>query len=308
MIRKTITPQIGILGIALFSMIDLMVINTTYLNHDSFQEPNENTFVFQKSKADEEILKDTSFFRVFNFGGNAFAENFTPYYYNSVGGYHAAKLRIYQDLIEKHFTRQPNIYVLNMLNTKYFIQKDQRYVTEGYQPNPGAMGNAWFVNNIQLVKTADEEMKSLDSFDVKQTAFVREAWGKGLKTSYTNDSADFIRLVHNDNDIINYTSQAKTDQFAVLSEIYYPAGWKAFIDNKEVPIIRVNYVLRGISVPAGNHAIQFRFEPQAYLTGKTLTKVFSWLILAALVVVAFLAWKQTQNTKPASAKTPSKAA
>jgi hypothetical protein len=308
MIRKTISPVIGIAGITLFVMIDLMVINTTYLNHDSYQEPNENSFVFQKSKADEEILKDTSFFRVFNFGGNAFAENFTPYYFNSVGGYHAAKLRIYQDLIERQFTQQPNIYVLNMLNTKYFIKKDNRYVTEGYQPNPGALGNAWFVNNIHFVKTADEEMKALDSFDAKQTAFVREEWGKGLKTSYTNDSTDFIRLVHNDNDIINYTSQAKTDQFAVFSEIYYPAGWKAFIDNREVPIIRVNYVLRGISVPAGNHAIQFRFEPQGYLTGKTLTNIFSWLMLAALLAAVFLGWRQTQNTKLPPAKTTAKAA
>ena len=292
----------------IFCMIDLMVINTTYLNHESYQEPNENTMVFQKSKADEEILKDTSFYRVFNFAGNAFAENFTPYYYNSIGGYHAAKLRIYQDLIERQFAQQPNIYVLNMLNTKYFIQKNQQYITEGYQPNPGALGNAWFVNNLQFVKTADEEMKALDSFDAKQTAFVREEWGKGLKTSYTNDSADFIRLVHNDNDIINYTSQAKTDQFAVLSEIYYPAGWKAFIDNKEVPIIRVNYVLRGISVPAGNHTIQFRFEPQGYLTGKSLTTIFSWLMLVALVAAAYLTWRQTQNTKPAPANKPPKAA
>ena len=94
----------------------------------------------------------------------------------------------------------------------------------------------------------------------------------------------------------------------MLSEIYYPAGWKAFIDNKEVPIIRVNYVLRGISVPAGNHAIQFRFEPQGYLTGKSLTTIFSWLMLVALVAAAYLTWRQTQNTKPAPANKPPKAA
>ena len=268
LIRKTISPLVGTLGIALFCMIDVMTINSKYLNSDLFQEPEENNLVFQKTATDNAILADTSFYRVFNYSPNAFKEAFTSYYYKSIGGYHAAKLRIYQDLIEKQFTGQPNLAVLNMLNVKYFLQRDNRFTTQNYQQNPGALGNCWFVNNIRYVKTADEEMKSLDSFDAKQTAFVRETFKSGLPASITPDSAATIRLIKNDNDIITYTSQAASNQFAVFSEIYYPGGWKAFIDKKEVPIVRVNYVLRGLAVPAGNHAIEFRFEPSGYYTGK----------------------------------------
>jgi hypothetical protein len=290
LIRKTINPMLGFVGLTIFCLIDLFTVNVKYLKTSSYMEPENNTVYFQKTAADNAILADTSFFRVFNVGD--ITENFTSYYYNSVGGYHAAKLRIYQDLIERHLNARPNLSVLNMLNAKYFIQKDRNMNTQNYQANPEALGNAWFVNEIKYVKTADEEMRSLDSFNAKQTAFVRETFKSSLPANLTPDSAGTVKLIKNDNDIITYTSQAAGDQFAVFSEVYYPGGWKAYIDNKEVPIVRVNYVLRGLAVPAGNHSIVFRFEPEGYFTGKKLTTIFSWLLFAMIAAVVFMSWRQ----------------
>lgn len=298
MIRKTLSPLLGIIGLAVFSLIDVMVINTKYLGSETYQEPEGNSMVFQKSKADEAILADKSFFRVLNVSGNPFTENFTSYWYNSVGGYHAAKLRIYQDLIERQLSKGMNIPVLNMLNTKYFIQKDRQYQTSNFQLNDGALGNVWFVNNIQYVKTADEEMNSLDSFDAKQTAFVREKYRNLIPNTLRADSASKISLVKNDNDIVTYASQSASDQFAVFSEIYYEGGWKALIDGKEAPIVRVNYVLRGLVIPAGNHNIEFRFEPQGYLTGRSLTNIFSLLMLAMVAFAIFMVWRENQKGSP----------
>jgi hypothetical protein len=299
LIRKTINPKMAIAGLALFVLIDLLVVDSRYLNYDLYKLPEENDMAFQKTAADNAILADTSYYRVFNVR-NPFADGLTSYYYNSLGGYTAAKLRIYQDLIEHQLSKpQFNMPVLNMLNTKYFIQKDQLGQTQNYQKNDSAYGPAWFVNEIRYVKTADEEMKALDSFDSRHVAIVREDRRSLMPASITPDSSAQIKLVKNDFDVLDYTTQTASPQFAVLSEIYYDAGWKAFIDDKEVPIVRVNYVLRGIPVPAGNHHIQLRFEPQGYLLGHTLTMIFGLVGLALILLVAFLTWNRNRKaTQP----------
>lgn len=298
LIKKSIKPLAATIALTVFSFIDLMTINTNYLNNESYQEKEENTLSFQKTQADQAILADTSYFRVFNVGGNAFQEAITSYYYNSLGGYHAAKLRIYQDLIDRQLLGRRNFNVVSMLNAKYLISKDQYGRTQQYQLNPDASGPCWFVKDVQIVKTADEEMSALDSLDFRNTAVIREDRKHLLPAQFGSDSAAQIRLVKNDYDVIEYTSSSSSDQLAVFSEIYYDAGWKAFINDKEVPIIRVNYALRGLHVPAGNHTIIFRFEPAAYLTGKLITTISSMLLLVLLVAVAGYTWWKGRRPVP----------
>ena len=300
LIRKTISPLIATWVLIVFVMIDVMVINNKYLNADNYQEKEENNISFEKTPSDEAIQADKSYFRVFNFAGDAFNENYTSYYYNSVGGYHPAKLIIYQDLIEKKLSsQQPNMNVFNMLNTKYFIQKDQAGQTTAYQPNPTALGPVWFVNTIRFVKDANEEMALLGQVNPKDTALVQQQFKSAIPFMPSPDSAASIQLVKNDNDVVTYRSNAATNQFAVFSEIYYKDGWKALVDGKETPIAKVNYVLRGLALPAGQHNIEFRFEPQGFYTGKTLTNIFSLVLLLLVAAGVFMEWKKRKNQGPA---------
>ncbi|WP_207494247.1 YfhO family protein [Aridibaculum aurantiacum] len=296
LIRKTVSPLIAAWALIAFALIDVMVINTKYLNAENYQEQEENMTAFVKTAADNAILADTSYFRVFNYAGDAFNENYTSYYYNSVGGYHPAKLIIYQDLIEKKLSaQQPNMNVFNMLNTKYFIQKDRNGQTTNYQPNPTALGPVWFVPAIRFVKDAKEEMDLLGQVDPKDTALVQEEFKSSIPFTPVADSAAMIQLVKNDNDVVTYRSNAATNQFAVFSEIYYKEGWKAFVDGKETPIVKVNYVLRGLPLPAGQHNIEFRFEPAAYYTGKTVTTIFSILMILLVAGALFMEWRNGQR-------------
>lgn len=279
MLRNALKPLAGVAILTVFAFIDVMVINTNYLNADSYKEVEENALSFQKTKTDEQLLADTSFYRVFNVSGNAFNENITSYYYNSVGGYHAAKLLIYQDLIEHQLSKQPmNESVFDMLNTKYLIQKDQNGQTQAFQLRPSALGPVWFVKHVHYVKSADEEMKALDRFSPADTAIVQEQF-KSAVSNFEYDSTAFIRLIKNDNDVVTYAYQAQKNQFAVFSEVFYDDGWKATVNGKELPIVKVNYVLRGLSLPAGNSSIEFRFEPSGYITGKQVLNISSVVLL-----------------------------
>lgn len=299
LLLKTIKSLLATFIIACSTFIDIIVIDDLYLNNDNYRDKTENENSFQKTKADQEILADTSYYRVFNFAGDRFNENITSYYYNSVGGYHPAKLSIYQDLIEKQLSKQPpNMAVLNMLNAKYFIQKDQAGLTQQYQKNDGALGPCWLVKHIQFVKNVDEEMAAIDNFNPKDTAIVQESFKPAIPFMPVADSTASVQLVKNENDLITYSFSAAGNQFTVFSEIYYKAGWKAFIDGKETPIVKVNYVLRGLVVPAGKHTIEFRFEPKGYLKGKKLTSIFSILLAVLLAAGIFMEWKKSKPLTP----------
>jgi hypothetical protein len=277
-------------------LIDLLPVASNYLNAGSYVEPEDYESVFQKTPADETILADKSYFRVFNFAGNAFSENITSYYYNSVGGYHPAKLRIYQDLVEQQLGKeQLNLPVFNMLNTKYFIQKDRQGLTQNYQPNQEALGPVWFIKSVRFVNNAKEEMQALDNFNPADTAIIQTAYRKNLNNQTSWSGEGTIELVKNDNDIIEYRSNSNSNQFAVFSEIFYTAGWKAFIDGKQVPISKVNYVLRGVSIPAGTHTIQFKFEPAGYILGRQLTNIFTILLLLLVAAGIFFEWRRNKE-------------
>lgn len=294
--RKTISATVATWVLIVFALIDVMPINNKYLGSENYQDVEENTIAFQKTAADNAILADTSYYRVFNFAGDAFNENYTSYYYNSVGGYHPAKLIIYQDLIERKLSsQQPNMNVFNMLNTKYFIQKDRNGQTTNYQPNPTALGPVWFVKGIRFTKDAPQEMELLGQVNPKDTALVQEQFRSSIAAMPVADSAASIQLLYNDNDVIAYRSNAATNQFAVFSEVYYKEGWKAFVDGKETPIVRTNYVLRGVALPAGQHTIEFRFDPNGFNTGKSITTIASIALLLLLAGGIFMQWKSNKT-------------
>jgi Bacterial membrane protein YfhO len=295
-VKNMIKPWLLIAGLSLFSFIDLMMVNSTYLNKDSYKEKEEEEAAFTKTAKDEQILQDKTDYRVFNMTGNAFSENNTSYLYKSAGGYHAAKLRLYQDLIERQLSKQqPNMAVFNMLNVKYFIQKNNS-LTQNFQQNPGALGSAWLVKNIQFVKDADAEMKALDNFNPKDTAFVQDAFKTAVPFMPETDSTASIKLIKNDNDIITYDFSSTKNQFAVFSEIYYKAGWKAFANGKELPIAKVNYVLRGLALTPGKYTIEFKFEPQGYLTGKKMDGIANLLMGLILLLLPYAAYKWFKKT------------
>jgi hypothetical protein len=286
-IRNKVSRGLVIWSLLGLTMIDLLGVSSRYLSKDNFMEPEDFEGAFTPTQADEFIKQDPDqHFRVLNLTQSTFNDAITSYHHKSVGGYHAAKLSIYQDLIEHQLSKQPmNLAVLNMLNTRYVITQDstgQIYPSR----NPGALGNVWFVREIQYVKDAAAEMKALDQFDPQKTAVVQESYRASVNTPVA-DSGAVISLTKDDHDIVTYSSNSSAPQFAVFSEVFYDRGWKAFINGQETPIVKVNYVLRGLSIPAGRHAIEFRFEPASYYNGRRVTTI-SQVILALLLLAAIV--------------------
>ncbi|HVW61629.1 MAG TPA: YfhO family protein, partial [Puia sp.] len=231
-------------------------------------------------------------FRVFDeAGGDPFNDSRASYFHNSIGGYSPAKLGLYQDIIEQQLMKG-NMQVFNMLNTKYFIQPNPANGQPEARLNPGAFGPVWLVKAIHYVKDGNEEMKALDSVNVRDTAIIQQKYQSLVKFAPVDDSTAKIRLLENLNDKLTYKFSAKTNQFAVFSEIYYDKGWNAFIDGVRSDYIRVDYVLRGMPVPAGDHTIEWRFEPHSYELGNTLTLWCSILGYLLLIVAVVVEWRK----------------
>ena len=246
---------------------------------------------FTPTAADNQIKKDTGYFRVFDqAGGDPFQDSRTSYFHNSIGGYSPAKLGLYNDLIEHQLTKG-NMEVYNMLNAKYFIVGGPNNQPAA-QVNPGANGPVWFIKAIKYVNSADEEMLALDSLHSRDTVVIDKREQAKVTATPQYDSSANISLVKNLNDNITYHSNAASSQFAVFSEIYYPNGWKAFIDEKETPVVKVDYALRGLSIPAGSHDIKFVFAPPSYVTGSTLSLIAGIISIVGLLGCAFLLWRK----------------
>jgi hypothetical protein len=216
------------------------------------------------------------------------------YHHKLIGGYHPAKMEIYQDLISTQLSGgKMNAEVLNMLNTKYLIFNGAQNQA-AMQPNPAACGNAWFVPEVKLVETADQEILALNAenmgdtlrveqpFRAKGMAIVKKKNWKQNTTQFSIDSTARIQLKSYGLNKLSFSSQNNQNGFAVFSDIYYPLGWKAFVDGKESEIIQTNYVLRGLFIPAGQHNIEFKFEPATYFKWNTATRISSILILLIL--------------------------
>jgi len=242
---------------------------------------------------DKEILKDKSHYRVANFGVSAMQDGSTSYFHKSVGGYHAAKLGRYQDVIDFHFNKN-NMEVYNMLNTKYFIIPTQEGGLQT-QVNPDANGNAWFVNSLKIVDNANQEIVSLDSLKTKFEAVVRKDVfdNFGLQSSYKTDSLASINLTEYKLNYLKYNSKSTSKQFAVFSEVFYEEGWKAYINGVEVPHVNVNYILRGLEIPKGDNTVEFKFEPKVIEQGNKISLVSYLLFLVIPVGWFFLNKKKS---------------
>ncbi len=289
-IKNTIKPWVMISGLAFFCFIDLILVDNVYLNADNYKDKEEDEAIFSKTPADDQILADKTDYRVFDVSG--FQTNNAAFLYKSIGGYHPAKLRIYQDLIERQLGKQePNMPVVNMLNVKYFIQKDRNGATQKYQKNEGALGSCWLVKKIIFVKDADAEMKALDRFTPQDTAYVQEAFRNAVPFEPNFDSTASIKLLNNDNDIVTYQFSATKNQFAVFSEIFYQSGWKAYVNNKALPIAKTDYVLRGLALAPGNYTVTFKFEPEGYLAGKKYGNIAGILLVLVIVSLVYPVYK-----------------
>lgn len=297
-------------AIALLCLGDMWSVNKRYLYDEQFVPKSEQTATFRKSQTDELILQDQSpDYRVLNFAGNTFEENNTSYWHKSVGGYHAAKLRRYQEMIDHHIAKEmqaayqevataggqmdsvnaAKFPVLNMLNTKYFIfpagQQGQTVPIE----NPYAFGNAWFVDKVQYVNNANEEIDAIGQVDLQQTAIVdskfKEAL-KGVNEGY-KDSLSTIRLTGYEPNQLVYETSSPKDGVVVFSEIYYP-GWTATIDGKPADIARADYILRAMNVPAGKHTIEMRFDPQSLHVTEGIAYGAMALLLIGVIILVWI--------------------
>ncbi|QNM85921.1 YfhO family protein [Polaribacter pectinis] len=267
LLKEKIKQTPVILALAVLILFDLISVDKKYVNESDFKSARKIEKPFTASSADKLILQDKSHFRVGNFAADPMNDGTTSYFHQSIGGYHAAKMMRYQELFEYQIAKN-NMQVLNMLNTKYFIVPDDKGNLQA-QKNPDANGNVWFVNSLKVVDSANEEIKALDSLNTKTVAVIRNQ--ANIKTSIEKDSTARIELLNYDVTTLTYQSETSKEQFAVFSEIYYENGWNAYVDGKLTPHFRVNYVLRGMPIPAGKHTIEFKFEPKVIQQGKMIS-------------------------------------
>ena len=283
-LNKTIkkTPLVLLTGLLILS--DMWVVNKTYLHDENFKAKRKILQPFTPSVADCQILQDPDpNYRVYNTTVSPFNDASTSFFHKSIGGYHGAKLKRYQELIDFHISKG-NMNVLNMLNSKYFIVRGQNNQPIA-QRNPNALGNAWFVSDIIIVENSDEEIQKLGQINTANQVLVDQRYDVPPTIDY--DSTATIQLTNYKANHLSYTSSATTKQFAVFSEIYYDKGWNAYIDGELVPHIRANYLLRALPIPSGQHTIEFKFEPQTYYATENITLFSSLIVIIALFVAVF---------------------
>lgn len=264
----------------------MVPVDKRFFNNDNFVSKKENDAYFKIQPWEEQILQDKSLdYRVLNLNTSTFNDARTSYRLKSIGGYSAVKLRRYQDLIDEHISKM-NWNVLNMLNTKYIVTR------QGVYPNPDAMGNAWFVNDVQFVPTPDDESAALNTLDLHKTAVADEKFRDILTCSGKPREGDEIIMTDYKPNELTYITNTNQDRIAVFSEIYYPNEWHLYIDEKETSIGRVNYVLRAAIIPSGTHSIRMEFVPKALRLDKWSYAISVILILIVVGIVAFPALKR----------------
>ncbi|MGV3686058.1 MAG: YfhO family protein [Daejeonella sp.] len=290
LINKKLNTQLVFILLAAVILGDMWNIDQRYLNNSKFVEKNVLAQQFQPRDVDQMIMRDTSHFRVFDLSqGSPFLNSAPSYFHKSLGGYHAAKLKRYQELLDKQFNGAINEDVLDMLNTKYVITSDETGQKQTIQNRATAAGNAWFVSNVTYVKNADQEMSAISSFDPKKVMIVSEEFKSLIDEKRIGyDANAFIRLTSYHPDLMTYEYSSGKDVLAVFSEIYYDKGWNAYVDGEKIPYFRADYLLRAAQLPGGNHKLEFRFEPASYYTGEIISLIASILLVLALAYAIYL--------------------
>jgi hypothetical protein len=280
-LKNKLQSKYVILIVGVLILADMWTVNKRYLNDDHFVRKSKVETPYQPTQADNQILNDKDpNFRVYNQSVSTFNDASTSYFHKSIGGYHGAKLKRYQELIENHIAKG-NMAVLNMLNTKYFITPKGQA-----QQNPGTMGNAWFINEINTVANADAEITALNGFNPANTAIVDVRFSEQMIDVLDNVGTS-ITLTEYKPNYLKYNSTSLKNGIAIFSEIYYDKGWNAYVDGELKPHFRANYVLRGMQIPAGKHVVEFKFEPSTYKTGETISLASSVILLLLLAFVSF---------------------
>lgn len=289
--RKTLNANLFVVGLIVLCLGDMWTVDKRYLNSDQFiprRNVEDFSAFFPKSPADQVILQDKDpHYRVYNLTTSTFNDGATSFYHKSIGGYHAAKLGRYQELIERQISKG-NEAVLNMLNAKYYIVPDNNRQPQAVL-NPNALGNGWFVDEIKWVKNANEEMAALDHFEPSKTAVIDERFTAVFNgKNATPDSTAQVKLTSYHPEELHYTVSSQHGGVVVFSEIFYPHGWKATIDGTETEIARADYVLRAIYVPAGQHEVVMTFHPTSISTTETIAwcgfGIFAIIIVWNLIV------------------------
>lgn len=301
-------------AILILCLIDMWDVNKRYLNDSDFIAKTNQQQLFTPTQADQIILQDnTPYYRVLNMATSTFNDGITPYHHKVIGGYHAAKLRRYQDMIDIHLSsemvalqqeiiqhqgvmdsvRGDRFQVLNMLNAKWVVMPAQDGSGIPLE-NPYAMGNAWFVDNLRFVENADEEIEALSALDLRREAVADKKFMSSLADFNFSpvDSASTIRLVDYDSDFLTYAVDAKKEELAIFSEIYYPKGWQITIDGQPAEMLRANYTLRALPIPAGQHTVEFRFDPQSIKVTDGIAYSALFLMLMTSILLIYTIFKQ----------------
>lgn len=325
--KQKLSSNVALIIIGIVSFFDLWTVNKRYLNDENFADKTfaQNPFqtenseylmdkagnnpyiqgLLQQDKVNKVLEtiseKDQSHYRIFNSTLGTFSETNTSYFKSSIGGYHAVKLRRYDDLINAYFYDSDDIKlprILNMLNAKYFVGGDVSQPVS--YPNPDSNGNAWFVSEIKLANNANEELKLIGDIDTKKIAIIDKESQKYFNGKpLQKDSTAYLQLKKYDANALEFEAVSKAPQLAVFSEIYYPHGWKIAIDGVEVPYIKANYLLRAVYVPAGTHKISMVFEPEVIENGKHLSyaSVGIFVILSLLGFGYYYKNRKKENSK-----------
>ena len=312
-VKGKIKTLIASIALIILCAADMIPVAHRYLNERSFVKKEVTNKPFSASDADKYILADkTEDFRVLNLTVDIFNSSAPSYFHKNVGGYSAVKLRRYQELIEVHLSKEIRNFtyslktistlaeaeeafkqtpVLNMLNTKYVIYAPQAMPIV----NPYKMGNAWLVDNVNLVNSADEEMLSLGLDSLANTVIVDKSTENAPANKKYNSANGKIELINYEPNVMTYKFSSAEDQLAVFSEIYYPEGWNAYINGEKATYFRANYLLRAMNLKAGDYTIEFRFEPKSYDIGKILSIICSILLTTAVGCIIFAVFKKKPN-------------
>lgn len=302
--KEKINQVILLAGLGVLICGDLWFVNQDYLNENNFVKATEYKKKTAPSEVDKKILTDKDpYYRIFDISkglGGAVNSADASYYHKNVGGYHPAKLQRYQDMLDRHILPEgqqligtlqgaksladvtaglQNLHVLNMMNTKYIIANDQAPI-----PNSNALGNAWFVDAYEMAKTNNDEINQLRGVNPAQKAIIHEDFASYL-SGMTLQKGGTIQLTSYHPEKLTYATNTPSEQLAIFSEVWYgpDKGWNAYIDDAPVEHIRANYILRGLKVPAGQHTVEFRFEPKSYFIGETISLICSLLIVLGLL-------------------------
>jgi len=293
--KASSTVVVGILAVVFLA--DLWSVDKRYLNDNVFVDAKTTSKqVFVEREVDQLIRLDKDLsYRVLDLSTNPFSDARASYFHKSLGGYHAAKLMRFQEILENQFNGALNEDVLDMFNVRYLITADAQGTQQRVSRRSSAAGNAWFVNRVTFVKDNAQEMQAISSFDPLKEAFVHEEFKDKINASRLGQANNgTINLVAYHPDHMQYEYSTPNDAFAVFSEVYYDKGWKAYVDGEEHPIVRADYILRGLQLPGGNHKVEFKFEPQSHVIGDILSGISSIILVAGLGILIFL---QVRNKK-----------